>query len=110
MMKHSGVRTIPNIRVVVVAIVAGQAQRLQIQILQLLQLLLSPPRGMQLGSLMRRSGRWGVADLWKALFQAFGLGGAGEFTHFEQSVPRFSPLFAMFAIAGPCVPSGNFKI
>lgn len=65
MIKHSGVRTIPNIRVVVVAIVAGQAQRLQIQILQQL---LSPPRGMQPGLLMRRSGRWGVADFF-GLFQ-----------------------------------------
>lgn len=78
MLKHSGVRTIPNIRVVVVAIVAGQAQRLQIQVLQPL---LSPPRGMQPGLLMRRSGRWGAASFSKALLKALGLKGAEEFAH-----------------------------
>lgn len=63
MIKHSGVRTVSNIRVVVVAFVVGQAQRLQIQTLQPL---LSPPRGMQPGLLMRRSGRWGVVDFFRA--------------------------------------------
>jgi len=108
MIQHSGIRTIPNFRVVVlavlVAIVAGQAQRLQIQIFQPL---LSPPRGMQPGLLMRRSGRWGAADFLKAFFKALGLEGAGEFAHCGQPVPRLS---ALVAIAGPCVPSGDFKI
>lgn len=92
MLKHSGVRNIPNIRVVVVAFVAGQAQRLQtkvqifliIQILRqlpILRQLLSPPRGMQPGLLMRRSGRWGAASFSKALFKASGLKGAEEFAH-----------------------------
>ncbi|HIK42802.1 hypothetical protein [Thermoleptolyngbya sp. M55_K2018_002] len=95
MLKHSGVRTIPNIRVVVVAFVAGQAQRLQakvqifliIQILRhlrqlpILRQLLSPPRGMQPGLLMRRSGRWGAASFSKALFKASGLKGAEKFAH-----------------------------
>ncbi|MDG2617891.1 hypothetical protein HPC62_12025 [Thermoleptolyngbya sichuanensis A183] len=83
MLKHSGVRTIPNIRVVVVAFVARQAQRLQtkVQIIQILRQLLSPPRGMQPGLLMRRSGRWGAASFSKALFKASGLKGAEEFAH-----------------------------
>ncbi len=112
MIQHSGIRTIPNFRVVVLAvlvtIVAGQAQRLQIQIFQPL---LSPPRGMQPGLLMQRSGRWGAAHFLKAFFKAFfkalGLEGAGEFAHCGQPVPRLS---ALVAIAGPCVPSGDFKI
>ncbi|GAB4460210.1 MAG: hypothetical protein OHK0037_07010 [Elainellaceae cyanobacterium] len=80
MIKHSGVRTIPNIRVVVVAMIAGQAQRLQIkiqkQILQpVLRQLLSPPPDMQPWLLMRRSGRWDAANFFKALW----FKGAGAF-------------------------------
>lgn len=82
MIKHSGVRTIPNIRVVVVAMIAGQAQRLRIQIRQqilqqVLRQLLSPPRDIQPWLLMRRSGHWDAANF----FKAFWFKGAGAFAY-----------------------------
>lgn len=69
MIKPSGVRTISNIRVVAVAVVAGQAHRLDTFIQRHIQRqLLSPPQGMPFWLMLRRSSPGNAVDAWKALW------------------------------------------